>query len=44
MTNAIVKKKKVCYNNTGGSLKNKNRNYCMTKRILVHQILKIWRK
>ena len=25
------------------SLKNKNRNYCTTKRILVHQILKIWR-
>ena len=28
----------------GDSLKNKNRNYCTTKRILVHQILKIWRK
>lgn len=25
------------------SLKNKNRNYCTTKRVLVHQILEIWR-
>ncbi len=25
MTNAIVKKKKVCYNNTGGNLKNKTK-------------------